>query len=459
MSNQEREKNHEIEPIDIIAILNDYFRIFRKMWAWILILAIAGTCVFYVRARMQYTPVYTASATFTVNIQQDQQSTSDSSSLAFFDNSAAEQMATTFPYILTSGVLRRKVAKDMGTAVTSSISASVTENTNLFTISVTDNDAEKAYQTLQSVIKNYPEVSEVIVGKTRMEMLDESGIPTSPDNPKAFARRALKGTIAGVMLGLIWCMLLVVTRRTIRTENDIRKWMHRKCLGSIPQVVLKRRAKSTYQRSIVLTDETIEETLQEPLRIIRNKIEYYNREYHKKIFLITSALAGEGKSTVAVNLAVSLAQAGHRVALIDCDLRHPSDRKIFGVEDGEGLAEALVRKKNPLDYCLTAKELGMEEGDSILFLPGGKTLRDGSEYLGSDRMKEIIDLMKANADYVILDSAPVGLLTDAVMLAQYADGAIFVVRKDYARVDHIMDGMEQLAESRVQIIGGILNGI
>lgn len=459
MSNQERDKNQEIEPIDVISILNDYFRIFRRMWAWILILAIVGTGVFYVRARMQYTPFYTATATFTVNIQQDQQSSTDGSSLAFFDNSAAEQMATTFPYILTSGVLRRKVAKDMGTAVTSSISARVTENTNLFTISVTDKDAEKAYQTLQSVIKNYPEVSEVIVGKTRMEMLDESGVPTVPDNPKAFGKKALAGTAVGVMIGLLWCMLLVVTRRTIRTEKDIRKWMNTKCLGSIPQIMKKRRAKSVHEQNIVLTEPKVEDVLQEPLRIVRNKIEYYGKEYHKKVFLITSALAGEGKSTVAVNLAISLTQAGHKVALIDCDLRHPSDRKIFGVEDGPGLAEALVRKNSPLDYCLTAKELGMDKEDSILFLPGGKTLRDGSEYLGSERMKEIIGVMEANADYVILDSAPVGLLTDAVVLAQYADGAIFVVRKDFARVDYIMDGMEQLAESRVQIIGGVLNGV
>ena len=86
-------------------------------------------------------------------------------------------------------------------------------------------------------------------------------------------------------------------------------------------------------------------------------------------------------------------------------------------------------------------------------------MKDGSEHLESVRMKSIIESMKKWADFVILDSAPAGLLTDAVVLAQYADGAIFVVRKDYAKVDHIMDGMEHLAESRIQIIGGILNGV
>lgn len=103
-------------------------------------------------------------------------------------------MAKTFPYILTSGVLKRKVAKDMDiAAVPGKIKATVAENTNLLTISVTDQDAGRAYATLKSVEKNYPAISEVIVGKANMEMLDETGIPAEPDNPKAFRKNAVKG--------------------------------------------------------------------------------------------------------------------------------------------------------------------------------------------------------------------------------------------------------------------------
>ena len=187
MSDQEKtvqEKNTE-DMIDITELVMDYFRIFRRMWAWVLILTILGAGIFYIRARIQYTPMYTASATFTINIRQDQQGSGDSGSTTFFDNSTAEQMAKTFPYILTSGVLKRKIAKDMGTeAVTGNIKASVAENTNLLTISVTDRDAGRAYAILQSVVENYPSISEVIVGKINMEMLDETGIPPEPDNPK-----------------------------------------------------------------------------------------------------------------------------------------------------------------------------------------------------------------------------------------------------------------------------------
>ena len=458
MGNQENEKSQEMELIDITGLLSDYLRIFRKMWAWVLILTISGSGIFYVRARMQYQPRYTASATFTINIQSDQQVGGNSGSSNFFDNSAAEQMATTFPYILTSGVLKRKVAKDMGTGVvTGTIEASVVENTNLLTISVTDVDAERAYVTLQSVIKNYPSVSEVIVGKVNMEMLDETGIPPEPDNPRDFKRGAVKGAAFGFLLAMAWTALLVVTRRTVRKEEDIHRWMHTRCLGAVPEIHEKRRTRSSQMRK-VLTDPKIDEKFLEAFRMIRNKIEYSAHTYHMKTFLITSALAGEGKSTVAVNLALSLAQSGKKVALIDCDLRHPTDRKILDLDSGDGLAEILEKKVKMSECLIGSTELGLPSDVELLFLPGGSTMKDGSEFLGTELMKHIIEKMEEWADYVILDSAPAGLLTDAVVLAQYADGAIFVVRKDFARVDYIMDGMEHLAESRIQIIGGILNG-
>ena len=459
MGVQENEKSQEPELIDITEMLSDYFRIFRRMWAWVLILTLLGTGIFYIRARVQYQPRYTASATFTVNIQRDQQGVGESGTVAFYNNSAAEQMAKTFPYILTRGVLKRKVAKDMGTgSVTGNIQADVAENTNLLTISVTDRDAGRAYAILQSVIKNYPEISEVIVGKTNMEMLDETGIPPEPDNPKDFKKSALKGGLFGFLIAALWTALLVVTRRTVRKESDIHRWMHTRCMGTVPEIHEKRRS-GTSQTRMVLTDPKVEEKLQESFRMIRNKVEYHAHEYHLKTFLITSALAGEGKSTIAVNLALSLAQAGKKVVLIDCDLRHPTDRKILNLDPGEGLGEVLEHKKKLAECIIKSKDMGLDPEMRLMFLPGGTSLRDGSELLGTEFMHRIISRMEEWADYVILDSAPAGLLTDAVVLAQYADAAVFVVRKDFARVDHIMDGMEHLAESQVQIIGGILNGV
>lgn len=444
--------------IDIVGLLMDYLRTLRRMWIWVLMLAVAGGTFAYVRDYMTWSPRYTASATFTITASQDG-SDATSGSYAFYDNSTAEQMANTFPYILTSGVLSRRAAETMGRdAVSGQIQASSEENTNLFTMSVTDVDAELAYETLQAVIECYPDVAEVIIGRTNMQLLDETGIPAHPDNPRNGKKALAKGAAVGAFLGLLWTGTVMLSRMTVKKKEDFQTRAHMKCLGEVPQIAMKKRSRANRNILNILNEKT-DPRFEEALQLIRGKIEYSAWRHHSAIILVTSALAGEGKSTLAVNLALAFSKSGKRAALIDCDLRHPSDRKILGLEDGEGLYEVLTKEAKLTDVLMTGKDLNMDEEFKFCFLPGGKAAEDGSRLLGSERMQKIIEAVKGKVDYVILDSAPAGLLTDAGVLAQYADSAVFVIRRDFASTTHIMEGLEELSESHIHMIGGILNGV
>ena len=444
--------------IDIVGLLMDYLRTLRRMWIWVLILAVAGGTFAYVRDYMTWSPRYTASATFTITASQDG-SDATSGSYAFYDNSTAEQMANTFPYILTSGVLSRRAAETMGRdAVSGQIQASSEENTNLFTMSVTDVDAELAYETLQAVIECYPDVAEVIIGRTNMQLLDETGIPAHPDNPRNGKKALAKGAAVGAFLGLLWTGTVMLSRMTVKKKEDFQTRAHMKCLGEVPQIAMKKRSRANRNILNILNEKT-DPRFEEALQLIRGKIEYSAWRHHSAIILVTSALAGEGKSTLAVNLALAFSKSGKRAALIDCDLRHPSDRKILGLEDGEGLYEVLTKEAKLTDVLMTGKDLNMDEEFKFCFLPGGKAAEDGSRLLGSESMQKIIEAVKGKVDYVILDSAPAGLLTDAGVLAQYADSAVFVIRRDFASTTHIMEGLEELSESHIHMIGGILNGV
>lgn len=457
MSQTEERVIDDSQKIDIITVLVDFLRVFRRMWKRVVILGLLGALVLTYHANSNYRAYYTASATFTINIRQEQ-ANGTSSSASFFDNAAAEQMATTFPYILTSGVLQRKVANELGReSMPGTLSASVTENTNLLTISVRDIDGERAYVTLQAVVNNYPSVSEVIVGKVNMNLLDETGIPTSPDNPKNLVHDGVKGAVVGAGLGLIWVAFVTLFRRTIRREDDCPRYVNQRCLGSVPFVRFKERSKKT-ERHLNITQANIDPEFKEAIRIIRNKVERHAKENSLKKILITSALAGEGKSTIAVNLALSMAQEGKRVALVDCDLRNPSDSAILNQNPEKGLIDYLNKKAKFNECVYSAEMLGVEERLKFLFIPGGQAVEDGANLLGSERMKNVVDALNEKMDYVILDSAPVGLLTDASVLAQYADGAVFIVKKDFAKADHILNGMEHLAESNIHMIGCVLNG-
>lgn len=451
---KEKERPESIDTLDQLVIVIDFLKILPKLWIWFLLLVTLGAGISYYKASTSYHPVYTAHATFTVNIKKEQ---TNSTVMAFYDNAAAEQMVESFPYILTSSLLHRAVAADMGNPVTSSISAKL-EAANFLTLSVTDKSPTKAYETLESVIHVYPEISETIVGKVVLNKIDDSGIPMSPSNPKNFTKNTIKGALIGFCVGLGWAVLVFITNRTIKKESDIKNKLSINGLGYIPRISKKKRSKDI-SRYFILTDPNAKELLQESFRMIRNKIEYHAHKYDQKTILVTSAAAGEGKSFFAANLALSLVTAGKKVVLIDCDLRHPTGRLIFNMTQNTGLGEYLKGESELLDYLDHAKDENEHDFPNFLFLPGGAPVADGSHLLSSPRMNELISCVKAKADYVILDCAPAGLLTDPAVLAKYADAAVLVIRKEFARIDFVSDALGHLSESNIQIIGGVLNDV
>lgn len=451
----QKDKTMEVlDKIDITLLLTDFLRTLRVMWLRVAALAVIGAVIMGLMAYKNYEPMYTASTTFTINIHDEQGGTTST----YYDNSAAEQLAKTFPYILTSGVLQRRVAGELGvSSISGRISAAAVENTNLFTLSVQDRDPENAYQILQAVVNNYPSLSESIVGKVNMKVLDESGVPTAPSNSRDLSENIKKGIIIGGTLGLLWVLAVTLLRKTIRREEDCIKHVNQRCLGGVPYIRIKERSKRVAKHLNIL-DEKIDLEFKESIRIIRNKVERSAKEHGLKTILVTSAMPGEGKSTIAVNLAMSLAQEGKRVVLIDTDLRNPTDGEILSFEPELGLIDFLKGDITPNDCMYSANRMGIDKTIPFFFIPGGKAIGDGDNYLGNRRMRIMIESLVDHVDYIILDSAPVGLLTDAGLLAQYADGVVFIIKKDYAKTDDILRGMEHLAEGKIHMIGCVLNG-
>ena len=449
---EEQTENQGFEPIDLTVILEDFFRILRRRWLLLVMAVLFGAAGYTLVKNHTYVPYYTASSTYAITASADSQSTG-----SYYDDALAVQMSKTFPYILTSDVLRDQVGDELGLGyVPGKIQASVMENTNFLTISVTDSDSHRAYQTLQAVLETAPELTESVVGKIYMELMDESGLPAAPDNPKNLKQNVIVGGMAGGFAGLCLIVLLTFTNRTIRREEDCLKRINTRCLGSVPRVKLKVRSKKVEQHINILKKNP-DPDLVESFRIIRNKLERRAGQNHIKTILVTSTLPGEGKSTIAVNMALSLAQTGKRVALIDCDLRNPSDSAILEAPKGPGLIDFLEGNAKFSECLVSGQEL-LGKRLPFMFLRGGNAVKDASDYLSRDWMKKLVFTLEQQVDYVILDAGPVGLMTDASILAQYAEGAVFVVKKDFTKVDKILEAMEQLADSEIEMLGCILNG-
>ena len=446
----EYEENMQLEKIDITVMLNDYIQLLLKRWKLIILFMIIGSGIVTLIQQITYKPVYTASSTYAIYLNDENKNN-------YYNNTTAQQMAKSFPYILTSGVLQRKVAKSMGeNTITGNISSAVTENTNFLVLSVSDSNPQSAYHTLQAVIQNYPEVSERIIGKVKMELLDETGIPDQPDNPKSMKKSIFWGGISGLGISFVYLLIFLITRKTIRREEDCKKKVNKKCLGDIPKIEIKERS---HQKEFhpTIFQKNIDQHFIESFQLLSRKVIHEMDKNKAKSILVTSTSPGEGKSTVAVNLALSLAKSGKKVTLVDCDLRNPSDAEIFGEPKEVGIVDFLSDKVKLSECMIEGKDI-LSENIPFLLINGGKAVEDGVPFLSNHKIQDLIKILEEKMDYVIVDTPPVGLITDASIVASYVDGAVFVVKKDYATTTHILEAMEHLADSNIKLYGCILNG-
>ena len=188
----------------------------------------------------------------------------------------------------------------------------------------------------------------------------------------------------------------------------------------------------------------------EAYRTLRTNIQYSSFDKELKTILVTSSDSGEGKSTICGNLALAFAQSDKRVLLIDCDLRSPSIHKNFKISNIYGLSEVLLGTKR-------IGEMIKSYNNKIDILPSGNLPPNPSELLGSEAFENLLEQLKESYDLIILDSAPVRVVSDSQLLAAKADGTILVVKKDKTKINYIKESKNLLKNVGANIIGCVLN--
>ena len=446
MNENTAKKTAEFEKIDAISFINDFLHRFRRLWFLVLILTVASTALFYYRTSTRYSPTFVAEATVSVEIVNGG---------AYANKNTAEQMGLIFPYIFTSGALSDVIASDLGqSSVPGTINVTCIKGTNLLTITVSSWDANYAYDVLQSVLRNYPAVAQFVVGQTELKVIDDSGIPTDTGRESVIRGSIKKGALIGFLLGMAIVALNVLTFRTVRNESELRSLLNIPCLGTLPFFQKKQRRNSTRTEINILNDGENSDYV-EAIRLVRTRLE--RQMEGKKVLMVTSSISGEGKSTVAANLAISMARKGKRVVLVDCDLRNPSVSQIFGLtEEYPGLVSILRGQSQLKDSLVSVSDHGNPLG--LTLLPGGEREPRLVEILSSENMTHVIQSLRAHTDVVILDTPPSAMLVDAMMLVRHVDAIAYVVMSDYARRRYIFEGVEELSSSGAPIVGCILNG-
>ncbi|ACV64777.1 capsular exopolysaccharide family [Desulfofarcimen acetoxidans DSM 771] len=189
----------------------------------------------------------------------------------------------------------------------------------------------------------------------------------------------------------------------------------------------------------------------EAYRILRTNIQFSSLDKPIKSLLVTSAGPNEGKSLTVANLAVAFAQAGLKVLIIDCDMRKPTQHKIFELSNIKGLSNVLIGELSLMKGLL---DVGIE---GLKLLPTGPTPPNPSELLGSQRMKNFIAELYEVFDIILVDTPPVVPVTDAALMAANVDGVLLVVASGQAKIEMTLKAKELLLNVNARIIGTVLN--
>jgi capsular exopolysaccharide synthesis family protein len=341
---------------------------------------------------------------------------------------------------------------------------------------------------LQNVSKQMKEMSLAVESKgTNIAVVDRALVPQSPSHPKKMLLIAL-GMVLGLLLGVGGAFLLDHLDNTIRTPDEVRRILDLPTLGVVPSFSARtigmgrqlQEENSDLDKETEVAEEPSSDGSAAPLskfvahhvvqfptlagdgnsqvseayRTIRTNLVLSRAGRAPRTLLITSGLPAEGKTTVAVNLAITLASAGSRVLVVDVDLRKPSVAKHFRIpQPSVGVTDVLTGNAS-LDSAIVASTV-----ENVFVLPSGSTPPNPSELIGSDEMSQFVGEVQRRFDYVILDSAPLLPVTDTMLLSRLAEGVIMVVRGNATPIKACVDAKERALASGARLLGVVLNDI
>ena len=434
--------------IDISELLSRFFRELKKLWIPAIIVTAAFAVLFALRAKMNYTPMYQSRAMFTVS---SGYSSDDILSYSYYyDNEAAKQLAAAFPYMLGTDVMNELVKNELGVSyINGSIRAEAVADTNLFILTVTSSDPQDAYDILEAVIASYPRVALYMVDYSQVIMKSEPTVPTAPYKSFSWKGSAVKGGMLGLGLSCLAALVLAMMRKTIFSAADLKASANVPILASVARTSAKKRRSG--KGIISLTHAGVDPDFVEAMRGLRIKLLRAMTEPGAQVILVTSTLPGEGKTTISANLALSLASSGLRTVLIDTDLRKQDTKAAVGVNDTRpGLPEYMTDSN-----IKVASMLSPVPGSSLEVICSTAAKRRPP--MNAHKLEQFIERLRPDYDYIVLDTPPCGIISDAKFICRCADAIVYVVRHDYASRNQIVDSMQELADQKAKLTGCVLN--
>jgi capsular exopolysaccharide synthesis family protein len=310
-----------------------------------------------------------------------------------------------------------------------------------------ERDAEANRQLFQGLLQRTRETDISADLKTNnIRVVDAAEPPLEPSSPNR-RTNLLLGLVGGLMLGIGLAFFFEYVDARIKSPEEIKGHLGLPCLGIVPAIRLEP------GQSDPLLSSATPHVFVEAIKSVRTNLLFSSAEETAKAVVVTSTGPGEGKTVVAVNLAIALAQAGQRVLLMDCDMRRPRVHALIGSAQEPGLSNVMVGNAKATEAVQKTSV------PNLWVLPSGKHPPNPAELLGSKRFREFMKNLSEHFDWIVLDSPPVMAVTDAVVVSHFAHGVVYVVGAEMTTRQAAKQALDQLEATKVAFFGAVLNKV
>ncbi len=431
--------------------LQQYLRIVRRYWrsavATLLLCVVVAAALTLVQK-----PTYTASSALFLAVE-----SGDSAGELSQGATYAERQVKSFVSVATTSVVLEPVIEELALDLTpvqlaTKVTVTSPTATSLIDVSVTDGDPTQAARIADAVAASLTSAVDELSpdnglgkGLVAASVIDPAVTPTSPTAPRPAVNLAL-GVVLGLLLGVGQAVLRSVLDTRVRTASDVETLTASPLLGSIGHIDDASARNSETSGSQWANAEAY--------RRLRTNVGFVGLGGERRPSMVmTSAMAGEGKTQTVVNLARVLAQAGESVLLIDADLRRPQVADRMRLDNEFGLTDVLTGRGK-----LEEMVIDVTPG-SLAVLPSGTVPPNPSELLGSEAMSHLLATVERQYDHVLFDAPPLLPVTDAVVLAAQTAGAIMVARSGKVRRPEFEQATRLLDAGSVTLLGVVLNDV
>lgn len=441
---KERNVTFDLE-VAILEIVNHW---------WVLVIGlIISAMLSYIVVTKTYKEEYAADATFVISAK------GSTTSTIYSNLSTAKSLAESFKYILDSDVLMHTINGILGIdEFPGKISSSLLENTNILYLHVTSDSPELTFAMINAIIENHHIISDKIISNASMDLLLKPTMPKAPVNNMNRRSAVIKTSLLSLVA--ISAIIIVVSTLSdsVKNEEDLENKVDADKLASFYHEKSKRTLRtlfSSHTENVLVSNPTTSFSYSETFRLLRSRIEYLMRKGGHKVLLVNSVLDGEGRSTIAANIALMLAYNNNKVLLIEGDMVNPSLEKMLGCQvKAQDAFDEFVLHPHSFDTLPSPENL-----PNLKLLLCKTQVMNSTELIGSRDMANCFEAARNQFDYIIVDTPPISLTRDAEYFYDLADSSVMVIHQNQTSAKSINNAISSLTANNVAVLGAILNDV